>query len=220
MKVCTPNKQTNKSSYTKQKISRCPCNCTSRCLPKGTQKEAQTEKVVFPAALLREPKSINDRRALNRGPTQFCCCDKILTKNSLGREAFILSQVTVSHWRKPRQELKQQPGGMNWSPELLTGLLTRLILVPLRSAFPGGRTTHSGLGPVMSIINQENAGAGKMAQLLRALIVFQRTQFAFSAEPKPSGTSVPGFLIPSQGLNGLQTHGGHMHVGKILAHIK
>lgn len=72
----------------------------------------------------------------------------------------------------------------------------------------------------MSIINKENAGAGKMAQHLRALIVFQRTQFAFSTEPKPSGTSVLGFLIPSQDLNGHQAHGGHMHVGKTLAHTK
>lgn len=71
----------------------------------------------------------------------------------------------------------------------------------------------------MSIINQENAGAGN-GTTLTSLIVFQRTQFAFLAEPKPSGTSVPGFLILSQGLNGHQAHGGHMHVGKILAHIK
>ena len=127
-----------------------------------------------------------------------------------------------SHWRKTRQELKQQPGGMNWSKstELLTGLLTRLILVPLRSVFPGGRTIHSGLGPVMPIINEENARAGKMAQHLRAFIVFLRTQFAFSAEPKPSGTSVLRFLILSQGLSGYQAHGGHVHVGKTLAHIK
>ena len=72
----------------------------------------------------------------------------------------------------------------------------------------------------MSIINQENAGTGKMAQHFRAFIVFLRTQFAFSAEPKPSGTSVPGFLIPFQGLNGHQAHVKHMHIGKTLAHIK
>ena len=72
----------------------------------------------------------------------------------------------------------------------------------------------------MSIINYENAGFGKMAQHLRALIVFQRTQFAFSTEPQPSGTSVLGFLIPSQGLRGHQAHGGYMHVGKTLAHTK
>lgn len=158
---------------------------------------------------------------INRDPTQFCCCDKILTKNNLGREGFILSQVTVSRWRKPRQELKQQPGGMNGSKstELLTGLRTRLILGPLRSVFPGGRTIHSGLGPVMPIINQENAGTGKMSAL-KSVYCFPENTVCILGWVNPSGTSVPGFLIPSRGLKGHQAHGGHMHVGKTLAHIK
>ena len=81
-----------------------------------------------------------------------------MTKSILGRKRFISSLKTLGllyYWRNSGQELIQRGNGGT----LLAGLACSawLLIAPRTTYLPRGGTSHSGLGPPSSVINQQNA---------------------------------------------------------------
>lgn len=89
----------------------------------------------------------------------FCGCDKTLIKSSLGEK-----RVWVTAAVAPRRELRQAGAEAETAGVLLRACcpwLSRMAcsLWPAQPAFldnPRGSSSHSGLDPPTSIVNQEN----------------------------------------------------------------
>lgn len=91
----------------------------------------------------------------------FFCWDKHHDQKQLGQERFyFILQLIVYHEGKPGQGLQTE----TWERELKqkpwrnpTYWLARFAFLPTLNRLPGRGTTHTGLGPSPSVINQENA---------------------------------------------------------------
>lgn len=90
----------------------------------------------------------------------FFCWDKHHDQKQLGQERLYILQLIFYHEGKPgqglqtetwEQELKQKP----WRNS--TQWVSQFAFLPTLNHPPGGGTTHTGLGPSTSVINQENA---------------------------------------------------------------